>query len=79
MSSLPFSSTLFRPGSGGLTAAGPVLCPVSLDKWLLASTLGEVLGVVGAEVGVVGVEVGSTKDKVEVVADEAAVEDEVEV
>ncbi len=47
MSSLPFSSTLFRPGSRGLTAAGPVLCPASLDNWLLDSTLEKVLVSVG--------------------------------
>lgn len=53
MSSLPISSTLFRPGSGGLTAAGPVLCPASLDNWLLDSTLEKVLGLVGGTVDLV--------------------------
>ena len=53
MSSLPFSSTLFRPSSGGLTAAGPVLCPASLDNWLLDSTLEKVLVLVGGAVDLV--------------------------
>ena len=53
MSSLPFSSTLFRPDSGGLTAAGPELCPVSLDNWLLDPRLEKVLGLVGGTLDLV--------------------------